>query len=174
MKKTLLGLTFASLFMAGAVQAEDHSATIDISGNVTADQMECTVYTDSSTVNLSGKIADLPSQGGNATNDAALINYSVGSNDSAQSCYGKVALQFHGIPDQADGTVLENSDTSATAAKGVGIGIYDSNLNPLFVNVKTLEPQANGQIYLQMVKLNGQTPVEGSVHGSLTIDIVRL
>lgn len=29
-------------------------------------------------------------------------------------------------------------------------------------------------IYLQAVRLNGQVPVEGTLHSSLTIDIVRL
>ncbi|MNV97266.1 hypothetical protein D3C71_1923670 [compost metagenome] len=85
---------------------------------------------------------------------------------------------LHGIPDDADGTTLANSDNSAASAKGVGIGLFDEKLAPLNINnqiiVNRTNGKAKGQFNIQLVKLNGETPVEGLVHGSLTIDVVRL
>lgn len=171
MKKTLLAFTLASIFMSAAVQAVDHPATVDINGTLTSDSTECNVITSSNTVNLNGHIERLPNQGDNATNNASGILLAI--NDSR--CNGKVVLQFHGQADDADGTALANTDASEAAAKGVGIGIFDKNLAPLEVNNSQMTPSTTGSsIYLQMVKLSNQTPVEGTVHGSLTIDIVRL
>lgn len=91
------------------------------------------------------------------------------------NCSDKVALQLHGQADDADGTTLANTDASATAAKGVGIGVFDNNLLPLDINTSQIPAPAHSSvIFLQMVKLNNQTPVEGTVHGSLTIDVVSL
>ncbi|MEE9682559.1 fimbrial protein [Lelliottia amnigena] len=176
MNKTLLSLTLASLLMAGAVQAEDRSATVDISGTVIADNTECTVNTSTSSVVMTGKIADLINQGENATSPNNL-NFTIGSSDAASTCIGLVALQLHGVADDADGTALANSETGVTAAKGVGIGLFDNNSQPLAINNNQIVPTndvSNNTINLQMVKLTGQTPVEGTVHASLTIDIVRL
>ena len=86
-----------------------------------------------------------------------------------------MALQLHGQADDADGTTLANTDSSDVAAKGVGIGIFDKDLAPLDINNNQISaPASSSSIFLQMVKLNNQTPVEGTVHGSLTIDVVRL
>ncbi|MNY44283.1 hypothetical protein D3C86_1792970 [compost metagenome] len=71
---------------------------------------------------------------------------------------------------------MANTDTGETAAKGVGIELFDSarNLNaPLNINSQII-PNIPDSLYLQMVKLDGQTPVVGTVNGALTIDIVRL
>lgn len=177
MKKTLLAFTLASMFMANAVQAEDHSATVNISGSVTGDiNVECSVYVATPSVTLSAKIDNLPTQGQSATTPVPLdYTISEGANPTSAGCFGKVALQFHGVVDDADGTALANTDTGAGAAQGVGIGLFDKYRNPLSINDNTVNPdQAVDVVYLQMVKLNGQTPVEGTVHGSMTIDIVRL
>lgn len=173
MNKTLLSLTFASLFMVGAAQASDHSAVVDINGSLTGDHSECTVQTDLSSVDLSGEIVDLPQQGVFINDIATKLNYTVES--TGESCYGRVALQFHGVADPT-GTVLANTDTGETAAKGVGIELFDSarNLNtPLNINSQII-PHFPDSLYLQLVKLDGQTPVVGTVNGALTIDIVRL
>lgn len=63
MKKTFMALTLASLFMAGASQAQDHSATVTVHCSIVGDHTECTVYTAQSTVTLNGQLADLPIQG---------------------------------------------------------------------------------------------------------------
>lgn len=171
MKKTLLGLAMATLFMAGAVQAEDHSATIDISGSVTGDKTECTVYADS-TVVLNGKADELLSQDMSATAPTEL-NYSIGENSG--QCIGKIALQLHGTADDVHGNVLANTETGEIAAKGVGIGVFNADNSVLNINDNQIVPYSNvGQIKLQLVKLSNATVVEGAVHASLTMDIVRL
>lgn len=170
MNKTLLSLTFASLFMVGAAQATDHSAVVDINGSLTGDHSECTVQTDLSSVDLSGEIADLPEQNTYANDKATTLNYSVES--TGESCYNRVALQFHGVAD-ATGTVLANTEAGESAAKGVGIGLFTSNNDPLKLNDQFI-PHTQGSFLLQLVKLNGQTPVEGFVYSALTIDVVRL
>ncbi|MBL5900521.1 type 1 fimbrial protein [Lelliottia amnigena] len=170
MNKTLLSLAFASLFMVGAAQAADHSAVVDINGSLTGDHSECTVQTDLSSVDLSGEIADIPQQGVFINDIATKLNYTVES--TGESCYNRVAMQFHGVTD-ATGKVLANTDTGETAAKGVGIGLYDMYQDPLDINSQ-ITAHTQGSLYLQMVKLDGQTPVVGTVNGALTIDIVRL
>lgn len=173
MKKTFMALTIASLFIAGAAQAQDHSTTVNINGQINGDHTECSVFTSKSTITLSGLVADLPKQGEHATTPVVL-DYNIMSN-SAESCIGKVAVVLHGEADNADGTTLANSDTSPEAAKGIGIGLFDTNLDPITINSNQITSNTNaGQIYLQAVKLNGQDAVEGTVHGSLTLDIVRL
>ncbi|WP_449545963.1 fimbrial protein [Lelliottia amnigena] len=177
MKKTLLAFTLASMFMASAVQAVDHSATVNISGTVIGNaDSECSVHVATPSVTLSGQIDHLPTQGQVATTPVPL-DYSIseGASSTTGGCLGKVELQFHGVVDDADGTVLANSDTGAGSAQGVGVGLFDKYQNPININDNTVQPdQAIDVVYLQMVKLNGKTPVEGTVHASMTIDIVRL
>lgn len=172
MKKTLIAFTLASLFIAGAVQAEDHSATVDITGSVTGSHSECTVYTDS-TVTLSGNLDTLLDQGEKA-NSPTMLNYSIGSNGDT-SCLNKIALKLEASTYDAEGTVLINDNSGTTAAKGIGIGVYDSELNPLNINEDTITTETNiGHFNLQLVKLKGIEAVEGSVHSSLTLNIVHI
>ncbi|WP_449545962.1 fimbrial protein [Lelliottia amnigena] len=178
MKISFFSFTLSSLFLAAVVQAEDHSATIDIHGSVIGTNNECFVTfadynnnSNSAMATLTSKINELPVQGQNAT-DPNWINYQV------NGCDIPVSIVLHGIPDDADGTTLANSDNSAASAKGVGIGLFDEKLAPLNINnqiiVNRTNGKAKGQFNIQLVKLNGETPVEGLVHGSLTIDVVRL
>lgn len=174
MKKTLMSLAFASLFTVGAVQAEDHAATVNISGSVTESPMsECTVTTAQSSITLTTMIDNLPAQGADYNGSGSTIGYGVSSNDGS-SCQNKVALQLRGVADDADGTTLANSDFSASGAKGVGIAFYDSALNALEINNNTIPFTNSNLINVQMVKLTGQTPVAGSIRGSLILDIIRL
>lgn len=167
MKKTLLSLTFASVFMAGIAQAEDHSAVVDISGALTGDNSECTVTTDLSSLDLSAEIVDLPEQGASSNDRAATLNYSV-----EPGCYNRIAFEFHGVTDET-GTVLANTEPTESAAKGVGIGLFDSSRNSVDINQR-FTPHHDDKFFVELVKLKGQSPVEGSVYGALTIDIVRL
>ncbi|UJD92851.1 type 1 fimbrial protein [Lelliottia amnigena] len=173
MKKTFMALTLASLFMAGASQAQDHSATVTVHCSIVGDHTECTVYTAQSTVTLNGQLADLPIQGQNATAPTAL-EYNIMPSEGG-SCVGKVAIVLNGLADDAEGTTLANTDTSAGAAKGIGIGLFDSNYSPLTINSSQITTDTSiGQIYLQAVRLNTQVPVEGTLNGSLTLNIIRL
>jgi len=173
MKKTFIAFTLASLFMASAVQAKDYSAVVDISGSVVGDHTECAIFAESS-VTLAGKIETLPAQGANATKPSQL-GYSIQPINGNSSCVGKVELQLHGNSDDSDGNTLKNDDATDAGAKGVGIGLFDANFKP--INIKDNHITITDQpsfINLQMVKLTDQTPVEGNVHGSLTLEAVHL
>ena len=172
MKKTLIAFTLASFFIAGAVQAEDHSATVDINASVTGTHSECTVYANS-TITLTGSIDTLPDQGAKATSPT-ILSYSIGSNGDT-SCLNKVALQLDGLTDDTEGTVLTNTDYGLSAARGIGVGLYDSALNPLKSKESVITTETNiGQINLQLVRLKGMEAIEGSVHSSLTLNVIRL
>lgn len=116
MNKTLMALTLISVFMAGAAQADDHSATVSINGSITGDNTGCSVLTSKDSLTLSGQLADLPTQGGNAIAPASLT-YSIVS--EGESCIDKIALVLHGEADNADGTTLANTDTSPESAKAL-------------------------------------------------------
>ncbi|MEE9682560.1 type 1 fimbrial protein [Lelliottia amnigena] len=172
MKKTLIGLTLMSLFVAGAVQAVDHPATVDITGSLIGDGTECTFdIAEGTAINLYGAIGDLPNQGQNALAPTKMEYKLTNACD-----INTFALQLHGVVDNADGTVLTNDDISSTAAKGIGVGVFNSDSSPVDVNGRINIPESKSQRYLnlQMVKLNGQTAIEGTVNSALTIDIVRL
>jgi len=177
MKKTLLALTLTSMFMVGAVHAEDQSATINISGSVVGTSgSSCTVTPDDATIQLASNIKDLPLQGTKVTEAMPLKLFIAGHVDSStDSCVGKIALQIHGQADNADGDVLANLDTSQAAAKGIGVGVFDVHMAPLSINGPDITPDdSTVEIKLEMVKLNGQTPVAGNVHSTLTVDIVHI
>lgn len=177
MKNLFFAFTLSSVFLAGAVQAQDHPATIDIRGSVNGVNNDCFVSftkNDASTAiaTVNSKISDLPSQGQNSTNPN-WIDFMV------KGCESQVAVELHGTADDADGTTLANTDNSESSAKGVGIGLFDEKLAPLNINsnqivLNTTNGKAKGQFNIQLVKLNGKTPVEGVVHGSLTVDIIHL
>jgi major type 1 subunit fimbrin (pilin) len=172
MKKTLLAFTLASMFIAGAVQAQDTSATVNMSGTVTGNATDCSVFTNS-TVTLSGDVSALPEQGTKATSPTVL-NYSIGLNGDT-SCLNQVALQLVGLTDDAEGTVLSNTDYGTSAARGVGIGLFDSTLNPLKTKAGNISVESsNGQINLQLVRLKAQQAIEGTVHSSMTLNVIRL
>lgn len=176
MKKTIIGLALAGLFTVSAAQATDHSATLDISGTVTADTLECTVYTQAS-VTLTGKADEMINPGMNATSPTN-VPFTIGSNDPSNpnACVGKIAIQLHGTADSAYDDVLANDDVSEMGAKGVAIGVYDGiNNTPLPINGSQLTPGTpSGSFGLQLVALNGQTVTAGNVHSAITLDIVRL
>ncbi|ELY3983590.1 fimbrial protein [Cronobacter dublinensis] len=173
MKKALIALVLSSLFTAGAVCAEDNSASLQISGTVMKSNSDCYIYVESS-VSLSGQTDQLISQGTNATTPKNLP-ISIGNVGGYCPAPEKLSIQLHAVADDADGTVIANNDVSENGAKGVGIGVFDKNNNPLSVNGGVINISgAISEINLQLVKLNGQVPTEGSVHGTLTLDLVRL
>ncbi|ABP58766.1 type 1 fimbrial protein [Enterobacter sp. 638] len=176
MKKTFIAFTFSSLFMACAVQATDHSAGVEINGMIAKGYSGCTVTVGSSYMQIDGDIESLPTQGESATKPTNLAYSVIPTTGEVNYCFGKVALQLRGVVDTADGTTLANTLTGEGAAKGVGIALFNPKTNePYDVNNTQLEATSDGgAIGLQMVKLNGQTPVEGDLKTVLTIDIVRL
>ncbi|EPN9528783.1 fimbrial protein [Cronobacter malonaticus] len=181
MKKTILSLAVSALFMAGAVHADtnpnDVSATLSVTGTVVEDVADaCTVTTDKPSVTLSSDVNNLINQGADATSFASVQLNIVGANCASKVEAGTMAYKFTGITDNADGTVLANSDNSTTAAKGVGVGIFDAANKPVKVNSTDhiIASTSGNYIGLQMVKLTGQNAEAGNVTSSVTIEIERL
>ncbi|WP_336286829.1 fimbrial protein [Cronobacter dublinensis] len=179
MKKSLLCLLLSSVFTTGVAHAIDRSATITISGAVSApSQGDCTVLTSQQSVQLSGTTDHLPQQDKTADHVNSTFVVTVGGDEVCVKKISdhRIAIKFSGTSDSANGTVLANTDTSESAAKGVGIGLYTPDGQPL--DFKTYQPEINSaapiSLGLKMVQLNGQTPEAGSVQGAMTIEVVRL
>ncbi|WP_313083391.1 fimbrial protein [Atlantibacter sp.] len=165
----------------GNAQAEDVAATLAINGNVTQSMTQsCTMYLKNSAVGLLDDVATMVNQGENYKSGAS-IDVSIGASSNTEACKkmadeGKLAYKFMGIADNADGTVLANTDTSAAAAKGIGVGVFDSASKKLLkINEDTMLTKSWVNTFtVAMVKLNGQTPSVGAVKSSLTIQFERL
>lgn len=184
MKKSLLGLTVSALFMVGAAHAttnpNDASATLNITGTVVQDIASmCTVTLDKSTLRLSDTSIDkLITQGEDATSpEQVKLNISGGDDCSTKVAAGTMAFKFTGLGDNADGTVMGNHNYDpVTAARGVGVGIFDSQNKMVRLNSADylVASTTDTTIGLQMVKLNGQSPTPGLIDSTLTIEIQRL
>lgn len=182
MKKSFLGLAISAMFVMGAAQAQDVSATLNVTGSVTNSDMGCAVNLTESSVKVDGDLAKMVAQGVE-TLPAKLIQLNVtGFGESASAICnsladeGKLAYRFVGTVDNGDGNVLANVATGEGVATGVGIALYDAAGKTVPVNSGTLpvEKGTGTTLGLGLVKLNGQTPVQGSVQGSLTIQLDRL
>ena len=176
MKKTLIGFAVSALFAMGSAQAagNDTSATLNITGTVTAPSASCAVQLGATIVNLEDDITNLVNQNQTATHANEVAVSVVGEGCANLVEENHIAYKFVGATDNAAGTALANSDVTAGAATGVGIGIFDEANAPVKINSDTLLASQADKFKLQMVKLDGQTPVAGSVLGSLTVQIERM
>lgn len=175
MKKALSALIMAALFSSNAALADDISATLNISGVVKPAEFSCTVLLSESSVSIIENSDTLIKQGENATSPT-LIHVSV---DGVPQCAelvkeGRILYKFQGTADNADGTVLANALNDATAAKGVGIGIFNGENKPLVVNNGRLPATEDTVFGLQMVQLTNQEAVAGNINSTLTVQIERL
>lgn len=180
MKKSLLGLAVSALFVVGAVHAEtnpnDVSATLTVSGSVTASQSACTVNLNKSSIALSAEVSKLVAQGVAATPvDAVDLSITGDTQCSDLVAAGKMAYKFIGTADNALGTSLTNTATGDTAASGIGIALYDNAGKVVSINKDTIAATTTAShLGLGLVKLDGVEATAGSVQGSLTIQIERL
>ncbi|WP_426446861.1 fimbrial protein [Siccibacter colletis] len=179
MRKAIIGVLLASCFATGIAQAQDHSATVNIDGIVNGPvEGGCFIFPSTHTIELSGTIDHLPVQDGSATSVNSTFTVAVSGDMSCQEKIAarQIGLKFTGTLDDANGTVLANTDTSAGAAKGVGIGLYESDGSPRNINTYHVVVTKDSLVSLglKMVQLNGRTPEAGTVHGALTIEIERL
>lgn len=182
MKKSILGLVLSTIFVAGAVQADtnpnDVSATLSVTGTVMEDVVDaCTVTTDKASVALIGDADKMIEQGKDASVATPVRLNITGANCLDKVIAGKIAYKFVGTADNAGGTVLANSDNSAEAAKGVGVGVFNASTGkPLKINSSDhLEATTGGDVIgLTMVRLTGQSVEAGNVTSALTIEIERL
>ncbi|WP_446030291.1 fimbrial protein [Lelliottia amnigena] len=178
-KRLLTSFAISALLAAMpamAVQADNTSTTIQISGVATSDyELVCMVSPSVGTVSLLEMPDTLIKQGDDATSPVQ-VHLEVQGPDTCDTLVkeGKIAYRFSGKTDDADGTVLANSVTDNTAAKGVGVGIYDANNKPVNVNGGLLPAQKDTVFGLQMVQLKGQEAVAGNINSYVTIDIERL
>jgi len=177
MKKALISFAVSALFAMGTAHAEstDTSATLNITGTVTEAQVYCAVNLNTTTVNLTDDMSALINQGTNADHATDVYANIVGSGCSNLITENKFALKVIGTADNALGNALANSDTSETAAKGVAVGIFNESNQVVKINDTQLPvSSAATKFKLQMVKLDGQTPVAGNLTGSLTVQIDRI
>ncbi|WP_449550612.1 fimbrial protein [Lelliottia amnigena] len=171
MKKTLMALTFMSFAMAGTAQAEDHSATVNIHASLTNNIVKCQFDPVDTTVNLKGDIGDFPIEGENAKAPTKIAYHISDSCD-----INTFALQLRGIHGSTGGTILVNSDESEVGARGIGVGVYDSNLSPMQVNsVIAIPPTISARyINVELARFKNQLLKPGYISSALTIDIVHL
>ena len=175
MKKLFPISLISAFFVLGVAQASDIPATLSISGSATNMLAGCTVNINPSTISLESiPLNAMPWQGGN-TIPRNPVNVSI---SGSSECYAlalanRLAYRFVGTPDAVEGPVLANTDTSTQAAAGVGIGLYD--MHGKFLSIKDTVPVANlERMSMQVVSLKGQRATEGSVTGTLTIQLERL
>lgn len=180
MKKSLLGLAVSALFVVGAVHAEtnpnDVSATLTVSGSVTASQSICTVNLGQSSIALSADVTSLVSQGASTT-PVNTVDMTIDGDDQCKTLVseGKMAYKFLGTADNAMGTSLANTVAGDGSAAGIGIALYDNAGQVLSINKDTIAATSTAShLGLGLVKLDGQEATAGSVQGSLTIQIERL
>ncbi|WP_312980700.1 fimbrial protein [Atlantibacter sp.] len=181
MKNIKSTLAISALIFSGGVFAagttDDTSATLTITGAVNA-SAHCDLSLSQSTLPVSADIDHLIDQGYKNYDESGpqLLIYLTGG----QACsdlvnQGKVVLHFIGEADTSLGTVIRNDDTSAEGARGVGVGIFDSEHTPINLNQNVLKATGqNNSIFLQMVKLRNQTATTGNYQGSLMIQEEQL
>lgn len=179
MKKTVLGLAVSALFMVGAAQAttnpNDVSATLSVTGAVTANDSYCSVDLSDTSVALNEYISTMVESGQKLTNSKTVVMNIKGDDNCRLSlAQGKLAYKFLGTADSVDGNTLANTASADVAAKGVGVGLYNYDDEVVKVN-DTVAATTNGySLKLGLVKLAGQEPTVGAVQGSLTVQIERL
>lgn len=180
MKKSILGLAVSALFVMGAAQAEtnpnDVSATLVVSGSVTASQSVCTVNLGQAAIALNADVSELVAQGVTTT-PVNKVDMTITGDDQCKALVseGKMAYKFLGSADNAMGTSLANTRTGGDAASGIGIALYNTDGEILSINKDTLPAsETPTHLGLGLVKLDGQEATAGSVQSALTIQIERL
>ncbi|HDI3021341.1 TPA: fimbrial protein [Cronobacter turicensis] len=174
-----IAISFLCLSAHAADTSKDVSATLNINGTITQNaESSCSVFPSQDTLQITEKMSEVIDQGANnyaLYGPTMTINVIGGATCSSLMDEGKMVYRFTGTADNAAGTVLANTNSSATAAKGLGIGIYKMDFTPLKVNVDTLTASAKGnRINFTMVKLAGQEAIAGNLETNVTIQIERL
>lgn len=192
MKKALFCVAASTFLMLGAAHAStdstDISANLTVKGNLheTPQIAGCTVTLDQGSVALNSNLADMPSQGDKAVN-ASSVNLVIRSLAPTVAPYdactqeltdGHIAFKVTGVGDSVENTVLANTQVTG-GAQGVGVGIYDTEGDPVPLNsiVNLLDSGGEagiGEISVGLVKLKNQTPTAGLVTAALTIEVAHI
>ncbi|ELQ6216479.1 fimbrial protein [Cronobacter dublinensis] len=191
MKKLVLKLALSTVFLAGsmAVQAEDSGHGMSILGRLEGAPSGCTVLMSKYVLNLHHDDKNLPVQGSainkNNADDHVYVQLG-GKNCDASEGYKNIGLKFLGMVDSVEGNTMANTDTSSSAAKGVGIQLSDFYSKIITPNVtvaafpgasKTGDAStitASFPLYLSLVSLKGQDATLGNVQTNMTVQIERL
>ncbi|EOU9549520.1 fimbrial protein [Cronobacter dublinensis] len=176
-KVVLLGLTLLS---AACVAAEDKTATLSVSGSV-HQSSGCAVSLSRTSVDLGNqKIELLPAVATSPTNTtssvmvvASLTGAGCTDYTNTDNYYAHTALQFNGVADSTESTVLANTLSDDTAAKGVGVGLY--TIDGTRFNINENIPLSDGRFpfFIGMVKINDNASA-GKVQSSLTVSVEHL
>jgi type 1 fimbria pilin len=179
LKKTKFStLLLSGLLLACAGQANaegnDASATLSISGTVHSTDFACAVMVNKGQISLIETPDALIKQGDNATHPVQ-VKVSINGGDECQALVeqGRMAFKVVGVADNAEGTTLANRLSDDSAAKGLGIGIFDEDNKPF--NVNTGKITKGETIFgFQVVQLSNQSAVEGNINTVASIQIERL
>ncbi|ELY2857079.1 type 1 fimbrial protein [Cronobacter dublinensis] len=191
MKKIALSLALGAALIAGSipVQAQDIGQDMVIYGRLQTAASGCTVLMSKYVLTLHHENEKLPVQGSDINpfnaDDHVYVQLG-GKSCDADEGYKNIGLKFLGTADSIEGNTLANTDTSSTAAQGVGIQMTDMKHNLITPNVTIATfPSAdkNGEatnltasfpLYLSLVSLKGQQSTQGNVSTNLTVQIERL
>ncbi|EOW6646257.1 fimbrial protein [Cronobacter muytjensii] len=178
MKKiVLLGLTLLS---TTCLAAEDKAATLSVNGLVHR-PFSCTVSLSRPAVDLKtqaiGRIPKVATSPINTTSSVLVVASITGAGckdyTNIKNYYARTAIQFSGVADSNDSTVLANTASDDTAAKGIAVGLY--TIEGVRFKINRNIPLSDGQFpfFIGMVKVN-DTPTTGKVQSSLTVSVEHL
>ncbi|EKK5267355.1 fimbrial protein [Cronobacter dublinensis] len=137
---------------------------------------ECTVTLVHENVAINNDLGHMFLQSAAKVMPDAMTAINIAPNDSCMQLLlkNKLAYRLIGTPDNAEGTVLANSDTADSAAKGVGIRLSDRTGALIPVGGTLAAGIGNTPLLITLVKLKGQNQEPGTVKGTLTVEIERL
>ncbi len=194
MKKLTLAFMVSSALMTitNTAMAEDiisHGQGMTIYARLENTKSGCTVLMSKYLLNLSHEDRYLPAQGSQINKQSADDHIYVqlgGENCDANEGYKNIGLKFLGTTDDSQGTSLANTDTSSSAAQGIGVQLSDMFNNIIAPNVtiahfpgasqdgKATTSTASFPLYFSLVQLNNQVATAGNIQTNLTVQIERL
>ncbi|MBN6044521.1 type 1 fimbrial protein [Citrobacter sp. ku-bf4] len=176
--------------LRAAETTQDSGQDFVVYGRLERVKSSCTVLMSKYVLSLHHSATLLPEQGSPVTSmvpDDHIYIQLGGDNCDAEEGYKNIGLKFVGKADDIDGSVLENTDTSESAATGIGIQLFGMDKSAIVPNVTiarfpaavsgdgspTTHP-ASFPLNLALVKLKNSSVTLGSVKTNLTVQIERL
>lgn len=179
MKKIAGMLILSSLCLSQAyaqTNVNDTSAVLSVNGALTNSAAACAVDISENSLHFQSRPEDLKEQD-KVNQDGLIVMLTV---TDSEYCRRKITdnqirFTFMGEKDNAHGTVLANQNNSESAAKGVGVGVFDYNGIPVDINTGTVRAVLPfTRVLMNMVKLSGQDVIPGDYQGTMTIEIQRI
>lgn len=196
MKKTSLILAVGCALISvitpswSAETTQDTGQDFFVYGRLERAKSSCTVLMSKYVLSLHHTATLLPEQGSPVTSMVPDDHINIqlgGDNCDADEGYKNIGLKFVGKNDNIDGSVLANTDTSESAATGIGVQLFGKDNGAIVPNVTiarfpaavigdgrpTTHP-ASFPLNLALVKLKNSSVTLGSVKTNLTVQIERL